>query len=184
MWFICLLIRVFYRILYVYMENIKQKIIASFIAVGLIAVSSLIMGGVAGALPVKYFGFSYNSNGQESTLVTEDEDANTNTGNTNTGECVGVETSIIDCEGQSDGSIETSGLWQLLLMAINILTGGIVIASVGGVIYGAVLYSSAGGNSENIKKAKTIFMNIIIGIIMYVAMYSFLNYLIPGGIFN
>lgn len=161
------------------MENIKQKIIASFIAVGLIAVSSLIMGGVAGALPVKYFGFSYNYNGQESTLVTEDEEATTNTG-----ECVGVETSIIDCEGQSDGSIETSGLWQLLLMAINILTGGIVIASIGGVIYGAVLYSSAGGNSENIKKAKTIFMNIIIGIIMYVAMYSFLNYLIPGGVFN
>lgn len=79
-------------------------------------------------------------------------------------------------------NIEDTGLWKLLLTIINILTGGIAITAVGGVIYASILYSSAGGSSDNIKKAKAMFMNIIIGVIAYALMYAFLNYIIPGGI--
>jgi hypothetical protein len=110
--------------------------------------------------------------------------------NVNAAECVidgkVVETNLIDCENESNTGdpIKGSPIWGLLLMAINILTAGIGIAAVGGIIYGSIMYSSAGGNSENIKKAKTIIINVVIGIVMYLFMYSFLNYLIPGGVFN
>jgi hypothetical protein len=98
--------------------------------------------------------------------------------------CEGVDTNIINCESNGEDGIEGTGLWNLLLTAINILSAGIGIAAVGGVVYAAVLYSSAGANADNIKKAKGMFVNIGIGIVAYLLMYSFLNYLIPGGLFN
>jgi hypothetical protein len=51
-------------------------------------------------------------------------------------------------------------------------------------VYGAVLYTSAGGNQEQVKKARTIFTNVAIGIIAFAAMWSLLNWLVPGGVFS
>lgn len=97
----------------------------------------------------------------------------------------GTDTAIIDCGNVKDDAdaVTGSGLWSLLLTAINILTGGIFIAAVGGVVYGSVLYTSAGGNQEQIKKAVNIFTNVVIGLIAFAAMWAFLQYLIPGGVF-
>jgi len=81
-------------------------------------------------------------------------------------------------------NVSQTGLWQLLLLAINILTAGIGIAAVGGLIYGSILYTSSGAGSDGIKKAKEIIIGVVIGIIAYVLMYSFMNFIIPGGIFT
>ena len=98
-------------------------------------------------------------------------------------ECGGTTTSIINCGQNNAGSdIENNGIWGVLELVINILTAGIGIAAVGGVIYGSVLYASSGANPDNVKKAKTIITNIAIGLIAYGLMYAFLNYIIPGGI--
>ena len=96
----------------------------------------------------------------------------------------GVETAIIDCPGVNNKSkdIEKSGVWGLLLLAINILTAGVGIAAVGGIVYGSVLYTSAGGNTEQVKKAIAVIRNVIIGLIMFVGMYAFLQFIIPGGV--
>ena len=77
-----------------------------------------------------------------------------------------------------------SGVWGLLLVAINILTAGIGIAAIGGIVYGSILYTSAGGSPEQVKKAMGIITNVVIGIIAYALMFSLLNFLIPGGLFN
>ena len=98
--------------------------------------------------------------------------------------CEGVKTNIIDCESSDGDGVENTGLWKLLLNLINILSAGIGLAAVGGAVYGAVLYSSAGANPDNVKKAKEMFVNIGIGVVAYLLMYSLLNYLIPGGLFN
>jgi len=78
----------------------------------------------------------------------------------------------------------TSGIWGLLLYAINILTAGIGIAAVGGVLYGSILYTTASGNPEQTKKAKVTIVNVVIGLVAYALMYSFLNFIIPGGLFT
>jgi hypothetical protein len=108
--------------------------------------------------------------------------------------CDGYSTSIIPCSKScpdgvapvggkcSDGSAPNS-IWGILLLAINILTGGVGIAAVAGVVYGSVLYASAGGSADQVKKAKGIILNVIIGLVAYALMYSFLNFIIPGGIF-
>jgi len=100
--------------------------------------------------------------------------------------CGGVETSVISCPetgGETD-DITQSGIWGILLLVINILTAGIGVAAVGGIVYGSILYTSAGGDAANVKKAKDIIVNVVIGLVAYAVMYSFLNYIIPGGLFT
>ncbi len=72
----------------------------------------------------------------------------------------------------------------ILKLIIKIMTGCVGIAAIGGVVYGAILYSSAGGNVEQAKNARTIILNVVIGIIVFAFAFAFLNWLIPGGVFK
>ena len=94
-----------------------------------------------------------------------------------TEDCGSFSTSIIPCK--TDGQ---SGIWGLLKLAINILTAGIGIVAVGGVVYGSILYTTAGGSAEQMKEAKHIIFNVVLGLVAYALMYAFLNYIIPGGL--
>ena len=100
--------------------------------------------------------------------------------------CGDVQTSIINCSqsGGPNATIENTGVWGVLLLAINILTALVGLAAVGGVVYGSILYTSAGGNQEQVKKAMGIITNVVIGVITYALMFSVSNFLIPGGIFT
>lgn len=100
--------------------------------------------------------------------------------------CAGVKTSIINCTqpGGVSEDVTKSGVWGILLSIINIMTAGIGILAVGGIIYSSILYTSAGGSTEQTKKAKEIIYNVIIGIAAYALMFSFLNWLVPGGVFS
>ena len=97
-----------------------------------------------------------------------------------------TDTAIIKCNNVdvTKSGVQNTGVWSLLLTAINILTAGVGIAAVGGIVYGALLYTSAGGSPEQVKKAMGIITNVVIGVVAYALMYALLNFLIPGGIFN
>lgn len=100
-------------------------------------------------------------------------------------ECGGVETSIVSCTTSGDPeAVSGTAIWSLLIIIINILTVGVGVAAVGGLIYASVLYASASSNAEQIKRAKEIMLNVAIGLIMYVIMYAFLNFIVPGGMFK
>jgi len=100
-------------------------------------------------------------------------------------DCGGAKTSIINCtQGKDAKTAKDSGVWGLLLVVLNIMTAGIGILAVGGVVYAAILYSSSSDNAEQTKKAKDVIRNVAIGIIAYGGMYLALNFLIPGGIFS
>jgi hypothetical protein len=94
----------------------------------------------------------------------------------------GVKTAIISCDASKGGDLGAVG--ALLLIVINIMTAGVGVLALAGIIYGAVLYTSAGGNPEQVKKARTIFTNVVIGVIAFGGMFALLNFLIPGGVFN
>lgn len=80
--------------------------------------------------------------------------------------------------------VQDSGIWGLLLMVINIMTAGVGILAIAGVVWGSIQYTSAGGSAEQIKKAKDTITNVVIGIVAYALMYALLNFLIPGGLFK
>lgn len=99
------------------------------------------------------------------------------------------DTSVISCDSRLDSSgnikegIEGTGIWSLLILALNILTGGVGIAALAGIIYGAAIYVSAGGRSDQIQRASAIFSGVIYGVVAFAALWSLLNFLIPGGVF-
>ena len=99
-------------------------------------------------------------------------------------ECMGVKTSIINCDNGSGKDAKTGeeAIYNILGMVIKIMTGAIGLVAVAAVVYGAILYGSASDNPENIKKAKEIWTNIVIGLIAFAFMVSILNFIIPGGV--
>ncbi len=108
------------------------------------------------------------------------------TANTSALECGGVQTAIIECEqdGGDSANPEDSGLWGVLILVINIMTAGVGVLAIAGFVYGGILYVSSGGSPEQVKKARTIFTNVVIGVIAFGGMFALLNFIVPGGVFN
>jgi hypothetical protein len=100
--------------------------------------------------------------------------------------CGSVDTAIINCTqtGGPKTDAQQSPIWGVLILILNIMTGGIGILGVGGIVYGSILYASARDKSEQTKKAIGVITNVVIGIAAYGLMYVVLNFLIPGGIFT
>ena len=66
-------------------------------------------------------------------------------------ECGVLPSNLCDAatEGDKD-NIEDTGVWQLLNLVVVIMTAGAGILALGGIIYGAVMYTTAGGNQEQV----------------------------------
>ncbi len=92
-------------------------------------------------------------------------------------QCGGVETSIINCNSEGEAA-----LIDVIKMAIKIMTVGVGVLAVGAVVVGGILYSMAGSNPEYMKKAKTIWINTIIGLAIFAFFAALTNFIIPGGI--
>lgn len=99
--------------------------------------------------------------------------------------CGGVNTSVVTCkQDNSTAKTEDNGIWGLLLIIVNVLTAGVAVVGVAGIVYGAVLYTTASDKSDQVKKATDIITNVVIGLVMFAMMWAVLNYLIPGGVFG
>lgn len=97
-----------------------------------------------------------------------------------------TDTAIIKCNNvdTSKGGVVNTGLWSILLTVINIMTVGVGVLALAGIVYGGILYTSSGGSPEQVKKARTVFTNVVIGVIAFGGMYALLNFIVPGGVFN
>lgn len=93
--------------------------------------------------------------------------------------CGGADTAIINCNGATGDA----AILGIIKMVIQIMTAGIGILAVGTVIYGGILYSAAGGSPDNIKKAKELWVNTTVGLIIFAFFVAITNFLIPGGVF-
>lgn len=93
--------------------------------------------------------------------------------------CGGADTAIINCNGATGDT----AILGIIKMVIQIMTAGIGILAVGTVIYGGILYSASGGSPDNIKKAKELWVNTAIGLIIFAFFVAITNFLIPGGVF-
>lgn len=98
--------------------------------------------------------------------------------------CGGVEVAYFECgdEFTGNGGVETSGLWGILTVVLNIMIAGVGILAVGGIVYGAIMYASAQDNASQVQEAIGIIRNTIIGLVLFAFMYALLQFLIPGGI--
>lgn len=96
--------------------------------------------------------------------------------------CAILPQNICDQATTGGTDVKKTGVFSLLVWVLNILTAGVGIAAVGALIYAGILYSSAGGGSDQIVKSKKIITDTVIGIVAYGLMFLVLNWLIPGGV--
>lgn len=92
--------------------------------------------------------------------------------------CGGVETSLINCDPG------TNGVWGLLLFVVNLLSAGVGLVAIGGIVYASILYTSAKGAVDQVKRAIKIIINVATGLALYALMYALINFLVPGGLLN
>ena len=72
---------------------------------------------------------------------------------------------------------------MVLEWAIAVLTAGVGVVAVGAFVYAGIMYASADSKAEQVKKAKDIMVQTIIGLAAFAVLATLLLWLIPGGIF-
>jgi len=78
---------------------------------------------------------------------------------------------------------DTSAVLALLQWVISILTASVGVAAVGAFIFAGITYASADGSAEQVKKAKNIMKNTVIGLVTFAVMALALQFIVPGGVF-
>ncbi|MCL1839680.1 pilin [Candidatus Saccharibacteria bacterium] len=86
-------------------------------------------------------------------------------------ECVGILPS--DWCGEN-------GVWRILELILNIMTMGIGILALVGIVISGIQWMTARDKEEQIVKAKSRIFNIVIGLIVWALIWLILNWLIPG----
>ncbi len=82
-----------------------------------------------------------------------------------------VDTAILDgCNSPED----------ILKLIVNIMTVGVGVLAAIGLGISGVQYLTAGGNEEKTRKAKRRILEIVIGLLAYVLIYAFLQFILPN----
>ena len=79
---------------------------------------------------------------------------------------------------------EGSGVYDILSIVLNVLTIGVGVLGVLGIVIAGIQYVTAADNEQQMAKAKQRIIEVVIGLVIYAVMYSVLQWLIPGGIFG
>lgn len=100
--------------------------------------------------------------------------------------CCGTTQTSIDfnCESGKDKAPGANTVTSMLLTIINFMAVGVGIAVVGGIVFGALRYSSANGNASQAQQGITFIVNSVIGLVLFILMYAIINFLVPGGLFT
>lgn len=88
----------------------------------------------------------------------------------------------VDCDA-ADLNESNCKILSRLLDFINILSALVGVIVVIMIIYGGIQYSTAGSDPQKVKEAKSKIFNALIAMFAYIFMYSFLQWIVPGGIF-
>jgi hypothetical protein len=91
--------------------------------------------------------------------------------------CGDVPTALIDC-----GAGKENPIIHMLKLIVNFLSVGVGVVAVGGIVWGAVLYTTSNGDASKSKQGVTVIVNTVIGLLLFVFAYALMNFLIPGGL--
>lgn len=91
---------------------------------------------------------------------------------------------VIDCsayEKRPDGSDwKEGGVICILKLVLNIMTYGIGVLAVVGIVLSGIQYITSQGDSGKMAKAKNRIIQVVIGLVIYAVLYAALYFLVPG----
>jgi hypothetical protein len=90
-----------------------------------------------------------------------------------------IKTSFLPCRNGTK-----SPIIDAMVAVINFMAVGVGIAVVGGIIWGGMRYASSNGDASKAKQGVTTIVNAVVGLLLFIFMYAFFNYLVPGGLFG
>jgi hypothetical protein len=67
---------------------------------------------------------------------------------------------------------------------VDFLAALVGIVVIGGIIYGGILFSTSAGDPQRAAQGRDHIRNALIGLVAYILLYTFLQFLIPGGKLN
>jgi FlaG/FlaF family flagellin (archaellin) len=93
-----------------------------------------------------------------------------------------------NCQDSSQNGIQTclkgNPIVKDLNVIVNFLSAGVGIVVVGSLILGGIQYAMAGDSSDAVGKAKQRITNALFALVAFLLIFSFLQWIVPGGIFN
>lgn len=110
---------------------------------------------------------------------------NTTGGSANcTGTAVECDTNAdVSCALRSGGNTNNCLLFdKYIIPAINFLSIGVGVVVTALVVVGGITYSTAGGDAKRVRTARLIITNALLSLVGYMFLWSFLQWVIPGGI--
>ena len=90
-------------------------------------------------------------------------------------------TIILDSSVCEAGNGKTPIL-NMIAVFTNFLAIGVGIAVVGGIIWGALLYTTSNGDAAKTKQGISVIVNAVIGLLLFIFAYAIINALVPGGL--
>lgn len=102
------------------------------------------------------------------------------TGDAYASKCGGTDTILISCDENSDGREQVCHVMNLI---VEIMSIGIGILAVIGIIITGIQYLTAGSNEEKARKSKRRMYELVIGLVLYAALATVIVWLNPGGLF-
>lgn len=101
----------------------------------------------------------------------------------------------IDCDKEvvcedpaaSGGSCDNNGcdlIGKYVNPAITALSALVGVAAVASLIYGGIQYSTSNGDPQNVAQAKDRIVKTLIAFVMYLFLFAFLQFIVPGGVFK
>lgn len=97
--------------------------------------------------------------------------------------CAGVDTAFLSCRVPTAAGLAGTGFGALLSIIITVMAAAAGIVAVGAFVFAGIVYASAGGNPSQVKKARDILKNTVIGIVLFAALYGIIEFIVPGGLF-
>lgn len=89
------------------------------------------------------------------------------------------------CCPKSAGKNPTSCLYaKYINPLVNLLSAAVGIIVVVAIIVGAIQFSSAAGDPQKAANGKKHIQNALLGLLAYLLLYAFLQFIIPGGLLN
>lgn len=91
-----------------------------------------------------------------------------------------------DCSGvtsASSMSASNCGIIKYIVDITNLLSALVGVVVVISIVLAGIQYSTSGTDPSAVSKAKKRITNAIIALLLYIFMFSFLQWLVPGGIF-
>jgi hypothetical protein len=70
-----------------------------------------------------------------------------------------------------------------IIVVTNILSALVAVIVVGSLVWAGIQYGMAGPNPQAVAEARKRIRNALIALVFYIFMFSFLQWLVPGGIF-